>query len=215
MIAVPALAASRNNETTTSKINGTIKRVVVTTQNGFVTVRPGAPEVKRIEHWNHTRPTYSHELKDGTLTVKAECPTRFLTLPFNDCAVDLALLVPANAIVKAATVNGPVTLKDLTGSSIETSTANGPVTLAGLRSRSVEAHTSNGDVILTSLVRAAEIDLSSTNGDVAVTTPKGEYDIRTSTTNGDVSVKGLEDDSDSSSHLEASTTNGDIALRGN
>jgi hypothetical protein len=212
-IAIPAFAASRNNETTTSKINGTIKRIVVSTQNGTVSIRPGTPQVKRVEHWNHTRPRYTQRLEDGTLTVEAECPTRFLTLPFNNCAVDLALLVPRDVTVKAATANGPITVSDLTGSTIDVSSTNGTLTLANLASRSVEANTSNGNIELTSTSRPASIETSSTNGNIDVAIPKGAYDIRTSTTNGDVSVKGLEDDPDANDELSASTTNGDIALR--
>ncbi len=215
VVAIPVLAASRNNETTTSKVSGTIRRVVVETDSGTISIRPGTPQVKRIEHWNLTRPTYSQRLEDGTLTVKADCPSSFITLPFNNCAVALALLVQRNVTVKADTANGPVTVKDLTGSTIDASTTNGNVVLTGLGSRSVIAHTTNGNVVLTSVVAPSGIDASSTNGDIDVAIPKGTYDIRTNTTNGDVSVKGLEDDSDAKNELSASTTNGDITLRAN
>jgi hypothetical protein len=208
-----AFAMNANEETATQRAEGRITKVVVENDNGDITVRPGDDaKVKRVERWNYMRPSYSQDVEDGTLIVRARCPGINL---FNNCAVTLELTVPEGAEVTSSTTNGDTDVTGINGKRVSVSSTNGDLTLDDLGAEAVRAHTTNGDIDVAIGERPDAIDVSSTNGDIDVSVPKGSYDIRTNTTNGDVSVNGLEDDSDATSELSASTTNGDIQLRVN
>lgn len=212
VVATAAMALTTNDETKTTPARGTVKRVVVSNDNGDVTVRTGGDaSVKRTERWNFVRPSYSQDVSDGTLTVRAKCPN----VPLNNCAVDLVLQVPTKAAVQTRTVNGDVHVDGISGSPVTVTSTNGDLTLTDLATASLGAETTNGDIDVALGERPDKVDLSSTNGDIDAVLPKGSYDIQTRTTNGDVSVKALDDDSSSRRKVSVSTTNGDIALRGN
>jgi DUF4097 and DUF4098 domain-containing protein YvlB len=224
-------ALNTNSKTTTELVRGKIERVVVETRNGDVTIRPGDdPEVTRTERWNFSRPRYTQDVSDGTLTVKARCPAAV----FNNCSVELALVVPESVDVRTTTRNGDIEISGLDDGSVTVQTANGDVDVTGLASDAVAAATTNGDVTIANVradsIRAGttngEIDvrlaarpddlrLTSTNGDIEAVLPSGSYDVRTQTNNGDVSVEGLDDDDSSDNTVTATTTNGDIDIRGN
>jgi hypothetical protein len=230
LVAGSAFALSANSKTTTAKVSQEIRRVVVENQNGDVTFRPGREtKVTRTEHWNFVRTQYTQTISDGVLTVKAKCPSMLL---FNNCSVQLALVVPKTVDVRTTTTNGDIEVRELEGDSLALATTNGDVDITDIHSDSVSATSTNGDLALeelrTKTLRAAttngdigvrvarrpdDLRLASTNGDIEAVVPSGSYDITTHTTHGDIDIEGLEDDSSSGNALSAETTNGDIDIR--
>ena len=225
-----AMAFTLNEETTTTRPDGEITNVVIENENGDVSIRAGErAEVKRTEHWNFVRPDYSEELDDGTLRIRTDCSS---VLIFNNCGVELALVVPEDVDVATKSTNGDTIVAGLDSGSIAIATTNGDVDVADTDAEQVTVTSTNGDVTFDDFavetLRAAttngdlgvvvrnapdSVTLNSTNGDINAALPSGDYDIRTATTNGDVTVDDdLDDEEGAERRVVVATTNGDIAL---
>ncbi len=208
-----AFAMSANEKTTNERPRGRITKVILQNDNGDIDVRAGdTTTVKRVERWNFSRPRYSQEVSDGTVTVRARCPKMMF---FNNCSVALELTVPEGAEVQSTTTNGDVDVDGIAGRTVSATSTNGDLTFDDLGAETIRAHTTNGDVDISLLDKPDDLDVTSTNGDIDVAVPSGSYDIETNTTNGDVSLEGLADDAEAMRKLSATTTNGDITLSAN
>lgn len=225
-----AMAFTLNERTATTEPDGRFSRVVLENENGDVTVRTGdRAQVRRTERWNFDSPEYSEEVEDGTLRIRTDCTS---VLVFNNCGVELALVVPGGVDIATKSTNGDTTVTGLDGGSLAIATTNGDVdvtetdgervtvtstngdlTFDDVAAEELRAATTNGDIDVDLRDAPDAITLNSTNGDIDAAVPSGTYDIRTATTNGDVSV------ADDLGHREGAersvvvaTTNGDIDL---
>lgn len=230
LLAGSAMALTLNERSETTRPEDDITRVVIRNENGEISIREGdRTEVKRTERWNFVRPRFRERVRDDTLEIRTDCANMLM---FNNCGVDLALVVPEDVDVSTNTTNGDVTVTGLSNDALVLATKNGDVDLTDIRTERLSVSTTNGDFTFEELdadeLRATttngDIDaaltsgpdtasLLSTNGDIDAELPNGSYDLRTATTNGDVSVDDdLRDDPDSSRRVTVTTTNGDIAL---
>jgi hypothetical protein len=139
---------------------GSFTSVVVSTNNGPVTVAGGAAKSAAITAtptYRGTAPTISYGVTDRALTVRARCPQE------RHCQVALQLQVPAGVSVRAATDLGTVRLIGLTsGAAADSQLGNIYLSrVAGL----VTAQTELGQVSATGLT-AYQATLTTAQGSV-------------------------------------------------
>ena len=179
--------------TTTTPTGSPVARVNVQNDNGDITFLPGSPgTVTRTEAWNVGEPSYSQSLINGTLTIRAQCPS---AVPDNDCSDSLVITVPSTV-------------------DIDASTTNGKVQADGLQSPTVAASSTNGDVNVSLDAPPTNLSMSTINGAIYGTVPAGPYALTTDTINGQVIVTGIENDPTASDAVSAHNVNGDITVRG-
>ena len=231
LLAGSAMALTLNEQKTTTTPEDDIRRVVVENENGDVTMSVGkSTSVQRTERWNFVRPDYSERIEDGTLTIRTDCAEMLM---FNNCGVELSLVVPddvdvatestngdvdiqgfQNDTISVATTNGDVRLHNAAVDSVAVTSTNGDLTFEDVTIDVLRARTTNGDVGTALNGRPESVTLTSTNGDIDAELPSGPYDIRTATTNGDVGIDDdLEDDDEADGRISVATTNGDIEIR--
>lgn len=105
----------------------------------------------------------------------------------NDVSVEYRVTIPADARVRARTVNGDLTVEGTSGD-IRASTTNGDVTARSAAGR-VEASTVNGSITVRTTAPTAEgLDYSTVNGSVTIELPAdANADVDLRTVNGGIS----------------------------
>lgn len=203
----PALeVALAETDRTTIEIPGEVARLAVSSRNGPVEVRTGAPGVTFASRWALLEPDPVVELVDGRLRIADGCPEgRF----FGSCQVGITVTVPAGVAVEAEAINGAVTLDGREGD-VAASTTNGAITLVGSPAAATLT-TVNGDVTATLTARPRSLAATTTNGGVTVTLPDGSYAVEASTVNGPVSVDVPHDDG-ADARVLARSVNGPVRV---
>jgi hypothetical protein len=105
----------------------------------------------------------------------------------NDVSVEFRVKIPADARVRASTVNGDLTIGGTSGE-IRASTVNGDLVARSTAGR-VEASTVNGSVTVRTAAPSSDgLDYRTVNGSVTVELPAGtNADVNLSTVNGGIS----------------------------
>ena len=123
--------------------------------------------------------------------------------------VDVELTLPSDVTVqlRASTMNGSVTVKGVSGDSVELRSANGRLDLGDVAAQRVSVTSVNGSVLL-ERVRAAVVEARSTNGSVTGVAAAGE--LKVSSVNGSVTVRPMAVFDSPSPHqrISATTVNG-------
>ncbi|PGF15168.1 hypothetical protein CP556_02870 [Natrinema sp. CBA1119] len=144
---------------------------------------------------------------DGRLAVE----TRQEDVPFlfgPDPKLDLEATVPDGVrVTRAATTNGDVEVRDVTGE-LTADTTNGEIDVQGVDGALV-ADSTNGSVRVTGV--DGDVRADTTNGDIDITVADGDGDLTAESTNGAVTVRAPPS---LDATVSLSTTNGEVSLEG-
>jgi hypothetical protein len=212
---VPAAGAitipPTQESTSTSHMAGSVRKIVVDSNSGDVTVKPGSgTTIKHTDHWFYDKPTVKVSLSDGVLTVSSRCSNA----PLNNCWTEVTASVARTAVVQAASDNGFIHVSGMRTTSVSGLTNNGDVLVSNVQSHLVKATTSNGDVKVNLSSAPDDTLLRTDNGNVTALVPRGRYVLDLRVSSGDVQVSGVRNSRNSPHKLSARTTNGDITISG-
>ena len=199
-----------NDETRTIPLDGSIRSVVVRTDLGEIIVGSGSKHLIRVrETWNYSRPTVTHTLKNGVLTVQGECPND--PTSWNRCSTDLTVVVPSAVTVDAFSNFGDITTKALRGNE-KLASDFGELRALGVSAATMTADTDYGEVVLDLVSAPTKASAISNFGDISVKVPAGTYAVDAKTDFGDVSVKGIDTDKDAPRRITGHSDYGDVAV---
>jgi hypothetical protein len=175
------------------------RHVSLTVDNADVSIRPGA--VRRIEVRGYLegavdRPTFSHRLTAGGLTLNPQCP-----FPMGNCSLALTVTVPAGLPVTAHGQFSNLNARSLRGP-VELSENSGDLTAARLTGR-IQLSDAGANIDATGL--AGSIRVSNSSGDITAANVTGDVQLQDSF--GNITVTGL-----AASDVTASNNSGDITL---
>ncbi|MFF1903399.1 DUF4097 family beta strand repeat-containing protein [Kitasatospora sp. NPDC058218] len=159
-----------------------VQVLVIEGRIGGITVRGGGDAVKVAEHQNYrgAAPRSSHEVRDGTLTLRYDC---------DDCGVGYEVDVPAGTRVRVSAETGGVRLTGLAGE-VEAKVGTGGVEASGLTSPVVRLSTGTGGIEASFAGSPDTVEARAETGGVRVRVPAGEaYAVDASAGTGDVSVE--------------------------
>ncbi|MFJ9946990.1 DUF4097 family beta strand repeat-containing protein [Kitasatospora sp. NPDC091207] len=159
-----------------------VRVLVVEARTGGVTVRGGGEAVKVTEHQSYrgAAPRSSHEVKDGTLTLRYDC---------EDCGVGYEVDVPAGTVVRVGTETGGVRLTGL-AAEVDVRAGTGGVEASGLTSPVVRLRTGTGGIDVSFAGSPDTVEVRAETGGVRVRVPAGEaYAVDASAGAGGVSVE--------------------------
>jgi hypothetical protein len=198
-------------ETTTSRMSGVVRKLLIDSDSGDVTVRPGRrTTVTRTEHWVYQRPSVRLTFHNGTLTVINRCPDA----PLNNCWTDITADIAPTAVVQTYTASGVMRVSGIRSPKVHALSSNGRVLLSDVAADDVKASTSNGDVKVNLTSAPALTSLRTSNGEIDAIVPRGTYSLDVRVGNGDVRVRGVSNRRNSAHKLSAATNNGDISITG-
>ena len=198
--------------TSSSHFGAAVRKIVVDSDGGDVTIRPGNATVKHTDHWVYARPTVKSALSNGVLTVTSRCPNN---APLNNCWTEITASVARKAVVEVKSSLGYIHVGGMRTSGVSAATSLGDVVITDVEARTVKADTSNGDVKVNLPAAPDDTRLRTSNGDVTALVPKGKYALTLRDGYGDISVTGGVKNSPRAAHkLSARTSNGDITIRG-
>ncbi|MFD9591506.1 DUF4097 family beta strand repeat-containing protein [Kitasatospora sp. NPDC059973] len=163
-------------------VDGPVRELVVEGRTGGVTIRGGGEAVRVTEHQNYrgAAPTSSHEVRDGTLTLRYDC---------DDCGVGYEVDVPAGTRVRVGTETGGVRLTGL-AAEVEVKAGTGGVEASGLTSPVVRLSTGTGGIEASFAGSPTTVEARARTGGVRVRVPAGQaYAVDASAGTGDVSVE--------------------------
>src|SRR2546422_8511201 len=76
--------------TTVSRMNGTVRTLVIDSNGGDIAVKPAqSTTISRTEHWLYDRPRVRMRFSQGVLTVTSRCSNA----PLNNCRVDIVAAI--------------------------------------------------------------------------------------------------------------------------
>jgi hypothetical protein len=180
------------SKTETHAVSESVRAVDLEVEKGRVELVAGEhASVRETRRWGLGKPKVTRSVRDGVLTIKADCPGGW----FSDCATDLRVTVPAGA---AVTVKANV--GDVHGTSLAASTA--------------DVRTDVGDVRLGFANRPARLTAQTNVGDVELGVPDGTYAVETSADVGDEDVRNLTTDDGAGERISAKTDVGDVDVTG-
>lgn len=112
----------------------------------------------------------------------------------------------------ATSDNGAITVRDISGGSLDLRTANGNVDTSGIAADRVTARSDNGKISLNLVAAPGSLDAESSNGRVDIALPRGSYAVDAASRNGHTTVD-VPRDGSSGHTVTARTDNGDITVR--
>ena len=202
-------------------------RVEVWVDAGHVTVQVGpTTQVERRLRWQgDVPPTSGVRRVGGTLVVDGTCPARAV-----GCAVDVDLVLPADAVLEVFTGAGDVAVSGLsddvfadTGAGfvdldalagrVDVHTARGDVQGTGLGGATIQARADDGAVDLVLDAPPETEDLSGA-GDVTLGVPAGAYALDLSAPAGRVLLSAVQADDAAPNEIVAVSGSGDVRITG-
>jgi hypothetical protein len=184
--------AFASTETDTGTVQESVRRVVVDVDTGDVKLVAGGDRVQvdRKLRYVVRAPKVTQRVRDGVLTLRADCST----IGVLDCSTDFTLGLPRGVVA-------------------EVHTDVGDVDAAALDAREVRVTTSVGDVNLDLARPAAHVDAHSDVGDVDVAVPAGTYAVKAGSDVGDREVGGLVQDDRAPRAIAVGSDVGDVTVR--
>jgi hypothetical protein len=137
--------------------------VTIAVDTGNLTVSPSndnSVHVSGVVQYGAIRPVLQVNTGASGVTVNLSCPP----VLSGNCSANLAVMVPAQAVVVASSDSGDVTALNLTGASL--SSDSGDVTATGLLG-SAHFHTDSGGITATSL-GASDVTASADSGSITL-----------------------------------------------
>lgn len=159
-----------------------VRVLVVEGRTGGVTIRGGGEAVKVVERQSYqgAPPRSSHEVSDGTLTLRYDC---------DDCGIGYEVDVPAGTRVRVGSETGGVRLSGL-AAEVEVKAGTGGVEASGLTSPVVRLSTVTGGIEASFTTSPSTVEARARTGGVRVRVPAGEeYAVDASAGTGGVSVE--------------------------
>ena len=154
-----------------------------------------------------THTDLDRDLGDGRLRLTEDCNG------WDRCGVDVAIGVPAGAVLKLYTGSGDVSFNRIAGA-VTVETGSGDVSASGLTSRRVQIETGSGDVRARFEEPPDELVVDTGSGDVRLWVPEDSYSVRLDTGSGDRDVDGIRVDSGASHSIRVDTGSGDVRISG-
>ncbi|MBN1611513.1 MAG: DUF4097 family beta strand repeat protein [Polyangiaceae bacterium] len=147
------------------------------------------------------------DYSDGRLRLSQDCNG------WDPCNVDVAIGVPAGAVLKLRTGSGDVRFTGAAGA-VTAKTGSGDVSASRLVSGQVQIETGSGDVRARFDEPPDKVAIDTGSGDVRLWVPVGSYSVRLDTGSGDRDVEGIDVDSDAPSSIRVHTGSGDVRISG-
>lgn len=214
VLALPA-SAQQNTETKHYTVTQSVKRLVVDSERGAVSVTAGArTRITAVLHWDVTKPTVSYRVEGGVLRIVTSCPrlpTDQVVVRVDECSVDLAITVPAKAATAVDTAYGDVVVRNMRADQ-RLDTAYGDVVLERVTANSIVADTAYGRIIAD--VSARTLDLDTSYGGIRVSVPRGLWAIDADTSYGKVDINNITVYSRAPRKIKADTSYGNIVING-
>ncbi|AJT67286.1 DUF4097 family beta strand repeat-containing protein [Streptomyces chattanoogensis] len=194
----------------TYAVDGKVTAVSATTHGGNIEIVPtaagGKVKVTEKYEYNDEKPTPSHSVKNGRLTLEAEdCSGSG-----QQCMVGYRVLVPRNTSVDLHTSGGDITVRGTSGT-ISAETSGGDITVADATARTTQVKTSGGDVDVTLATAPDEVSGQTSGGNVTIRVPKGSYAVDASTSGGTRKVS-VPTDGGSAHKISAKSSGGDVTV---
>jgi hypothetical protein len=205
--------------------------VTVTVDTGNLTVTPSSDSsvhVSGVVQYGAIKPVLQITTAASGVTLSLSCPP----VLSGNCSANLAVTVPAQAVVVASSDSGDVTASNLTGATL--STDSGDVTATGLLG-SAHFHTDSGGITATSL-GASDVTASADSGSITlnfvaiphrvtlqddsgsvtlgVPGPRTAYNIDAHTESGTTTI-GVPTDPASTNSISISVDSGDVHVEPN
>jgi hypothetical protein len=154
------------------RFTGHITKVMVVSERGAVSVRPGPANQATVAYQRKfvfTGPVVDTSVSAGILTVTAKCPF----MAFISCSADFQITVPAGVAVDATAQRGLLTVDGITGR-VFSNSESGSFLYRGT-SQSVTAYSLNGDITARFLSPPHFVHARSETGRVLVVIPQNPY----------------------------------------
>ncbi|WP_436760667.1 DUF4097 family beta strand repeat-containing protein [Streptosporangium sp. V21-05] len=161
-----------------------------------------AVHVTETIHWRGDRPTPSHSVDGGTLTLRDECR--------GNCSVDYKVEIPRGLKTKLDTGSGTITMRGLTGE-VNAVSGSGEIEAGGLTAKRFTAETGSGDIEARFSAAPEGVEIETGSGDVVAYLPRGGYDVTAETGSGDETVEVTKDPA-SSRKVTLRTGSGDAQV---
>jgi DUF4097 and DUF4098 domain-containing protein YvlB len=147
------------------------------------------------------------DYSDGRLRLSQDCNG------WDPCGVDMAIGVPAGAVLKLHTGSGDVRFTGAAGA-VTAKTGSGNVSGSGLVSTRVQIETGSGDVQARFEEPPDKVVVDTGSGDVRLWVPKERYSVDLDIGSGDRDVHGIEVDADAARSIRVDTGSGDVRISG-
>jgi hypothetical protein len=177
LVAVVALVAvgcggSQMKRSAPVKIDGAVKQVVVTIDHGNVEV-VASPDVQQVEIVRTSKVVPDGQggqqaLKDGVLTISAECGA----VP--KCKINHRVRVPLATDVTVTVKDGDVALIDVAGD-VEVDVELGKVSGIGLTGAKIDVNAEGGGVDMILAAAPTSLNVTVAAGDISLRVPPGDY----------------------------------------
>ncbi|MFF3438901.1 DUF4097 domain-containing protein [Streptosporangium sp. NPDC002721] len=177
----------RRQEVVSYDVTGRLTALDVATDSGDIVVTESDREAVHVTetiHWRGARPTPSHPVNGGTLTLRDECR--------GNCSVDYKVEIPRGLTARLDTGSGTITMRGLTGETNATS-GSGDIEAGGLTSKRFTAEAGSGDVEARFSAPPEGVRIETGSGDVVAYLPKEGYDVTAETGSGEKTVEVTED----------------------
>jgi len=207
-----------------------VSRVELDVDSGDISISAGGSGqvvVERLLRWRKTKPQVGAEWDGDTLHLSGRCPDQ------KDCTVSYQVRVPAGVSVRAHTIDGNISVADVTGEldlrnesgDVTVRNSAGPVRImgdagnvtgTGLRSGSVDLQTKDGDVALAFAAVPTSVRVVLTDGSVKIAVPRtgtgiDGYHVQASTAAGQRNVH-VDEDSAGKRSIYAQLVAGDVTV---
>lgn len=204
---------ARTEVTDVVSVPAPIGQVSVSAAAGSVAVDAGPDDVltaRITKGYAFITPDVATSATGGRVALDTGCPALGA---LTGCSVDVAVVTPPAAAVRATSTGGPVMVTGITGAVVARSTAGG---VAVLRSGAadVRASSTGGDVRVECDRAPTRVEATATDGDVTVVVPRGAYRIDAAAGTGSVDLQGVDDVRSSGRVIVVGATSGGVTIRG-
>ncbi|MER5649446.1 DUF4097 family beta strand repeat-containing protein [Streptosporangium sp. NPDC002524] len=177
----------RQQDVVSYDVTAKLTALDVSTGSGDIVVtesdRP-AVHVTETIHWRGDKPTPTHPVEGGTLTLRDECR--------DNCSVDYKVEIPKGLTTKLDTGSGTITMRGLTGQ-VNAMSGSGDIEAGGLTAKRFAAETGSGDIEARFSAAPDGVEIEAGSGDVVAYLPRGGYDVTAETGSGDETVEVTKD----------------------
>ncbi len=203
------VVAFTRTSTTTQTFSGPIRKVMVTSERGAITIRrgpAGGTTVVDQKRYVFSAPHVSATLDAGVLTITSSCPM----MAFISCSANFTITAPPGVAVNATAQRGLLTVAGITGT-VYSNSENGDFIYSG-SSPAVTGYSLNGDITIRFAAPPRHVHARTETGNVLVALPRAAYAIDANSGIGTHEVIGLTSVRGASRGIYASSGDGDAKV---